>query len=278
MDLYFTEQQAAGLRISCQVKQVLMEDKSQFQAIAVLDTVAFGRMLVLDDIIQTTEKDEFAYHEMIAHVPLMCHPHCERVLIIGGGDGGTMREVLRHANVKEVHMVEIDEKVVEAARRHLPTLSRGMSDERAHVIIRDGIEHVKEHQDYYDLVIIDSTDPIGPAVGLFSVEFYASVHQALKADGMCVAQTESPYFNETLVPKLYERISANFPTTHLYLGVVPTYPGGMWSFTVGSKRVDPTRPVKEPMDGMKYYSPAVHEAAFVLPPFVKELIDSGDES
>jgi spermidine synthase len=272
VQVWFTEDQAPGLRISCQVDRVLHEERTPFQHLAVLETRAFGRMLVLDNIIQTTEKDEFVYHEMIAHVPLCSHPSPRRVLIIGGGDGGTMREVLRHP-VEEVHLVEIDQRVVEAARNFLPTLSAGMDDPRGRVIIVDGLQHVKEYKDYYDLVIVDSTDPIGPAVGLFSVDFYRDVHNALRADGMVVAQTESPFFNAELVPKIVARIRANFPLTRLYLGVVPTYPGGMWTFTAGSKRHDPAEPVRGVTGELRYYSSAVHRASFVLPPYVHELLE-----
>ncbi|MEW6523208.1 MAG: polyamine aminopropyltransferase [Bacillota bacterium] len=272
MQVWFTEDQVPGLRISCQVTKVLHQEKTPFQRLAMLETGVFGRMLTLDDIIQTTERDEFVYHEMIAHVPLSAHPNPRRVLIIGGGDGGTMREVLRHPGVSECHLVEIDERVVAISRQYLPSLASAMDDPRGKVIIADGIKHVKDYRDYYDLVIVDSTDPIGPAVGLFSVEFYSDVFRALKEDGLCVAQTESPFYNTDLVPAIFGRIRASFPITRLYLGVVPTYPGGLWSFTAGSKKYDPSVPVRPAPDGLRYYSPDVHRAAFVLPPYVQQVI------
>ncbi len=281
MELWFTEDQTPEMRISCRVKEVLYRGKSTYQEILVLDTFQFGRMLVLDDIIQTTERDEFVYHEMIVHPALVAHPKPERVLVVGGGDGGTVREVLKHTSVQEVVLAEIDEKVVEVARRFLPTISSGLDDPRVKVDIGDGIKHVKGVRGAYDVIIVDSTDPIGPAVGLFSEDFYRSVREALRPEGLLVAQTESPFFNSTLVQQVQRTVAGLFPVTTLHLASVPTYPGGLWSFTIGSKVVDPRNPGQERLEmaaGLetRYYSPEVQHQAFVLPPFVAELVQGGD--
>lgn len=274
MEVWFTEDQTKDLRISCRVKKVLYNKVSDFQKVAVLDTVEFGRMLTLDNVIQTTERDEFVYHEMITHVGLVTHPNPRRVLVIGGGDGGAIREVVKHKEVEKAVHVEIDEKVIEASKMHLPTLSCGFEDSRVEIRIEDGIKHVAENKDTYDIIIIDSTDPVGPAVGLFSEEFYRQVYDALKEDGLFVAQTESPFFNKDIIKQVQKTLSGIFPISRLFYGVVPTYPGGAWTFSMGSKKYDPldVKPGDIPELGTRWYSPLVHQSAFVLPPFVEDYL------
>ncbi|QIA28091.1 polyamine aminopropyltransferase [Thermaerobacter sp. PB12/4term] len=276
MQVWFSEDQTADLRISVRVRQVLHQERSPYQEIMVLDTVQFGRMLVLDDVIQTTEKDEFAYHEMMAHVPLFAHPHPRRVLVIGGGDGGVLREVLRHPTVEEAHMAEIDQRVVEVSRRHLPELNN-FADARARVFFTDGIRHVEEHPDAYDVIIVDSTDPVGPAVALFGSDFHRAVFRALRPGGIFVQQSESPFFNRELIRQVQASLRQVFPVAGLYWGVVPTYPGGFWTYSVGTRGTDPRRPREgaweEARLQTRYYSPEVHRAAFALPPFVAELVE-----
>lgn len=256
-------------------------ERTEFQEIMVLDTVEFGHMLVLDDIIQTTEKDEFTYHELMSHIPLLTHPDPRQVLVIGGGDGGVIREILKHSTVRMARLVEIDQGVVDAARRHLPGISRGLADERCQVVVDDGIKHVAETRGEYDVIIVDSTDPIGPAVGLFTREFYHNVYDALAPGGLFVAQTESPFFNRDLITGIQEVLRQVFPVPRLYWGVVPTYPGGMWTFSMGSRGPDPLeldagtveeRFAKRIHHPTRYVIPAVYRAAFALPPFVRELI------
>ncbi|MGB9887478.1 MAG: polyamine aminopropyltransferase [Moorellales bacterium] len=274
--LWFTELQTPTVAISCRVKQTLHWEKTPYQELAVLDTEPFGRMLTLDGVIQTTVGDEFVYHEMITWVVLSTHPHPQRVLIIGGGDGGALREVLKHPEVESATLVEIDRRVTEVCRQYLPEIAGAFNDPRATVLFEDGILHVQEHPAAYDVIIIDSTDPVGPAEGLFSAEFYRNAYRALRDDGVFVAQTESPFFNRDLLARIYRDVSGVFPVCRLYLAPVPTYPGGLWTFTVGSKRFDPA--VVEPRmpQGVttRYYNPAVHRAAFALPNFVRELIGS----
>ncbi|AEG14655.1 Spermidine synthase [Desulfofundulus kuznetsovii DSM 6115] len=277
MNCWFTELQTDHMKLSCRVKKVLCEEKTPFQHLAVYDTVQFGRMLALDDVIQTTVKDEFVYHEMIAHVGLNTHPNPRRVLVIGGGDGGSIREILKHSSVEQATLVEIDERVIAAAREYLPEISCALDDPRVRVIVDDGIKHVKENRNTYDMIIVDSTDPVGPAEGLFGKAFYQDVHDALTEDGLFVAQTESPFFNQDIISRVFRDIRSIFPITRLFLACVPTYPGGLWSFTMGSKKYDPRQVNVLELPDLKtrYYSPAIHRAAFELPPFVAELVEQG---
>lgn len=273
MNCWFTENQSAGLRISCRVRVMLHREESPFQEIAVYDTDQFGRLLALDDVIMTTTADEFIYHEMMAHVPLITHPDPKRVLIVGGGDGGVVREVIKHP-VAMVHLVEIDGRVIEVSKTFFPTISSGLRDPRVKVIIADGIEHVRKSAGLYDVIIVDSTDPVGPAVGLFEEGFYRSVHDALAGDGLFVAQTESPFFNGDLIGRLQGTLRKIFPSVFLYLASIPTYPGGLWTISMGSKKHHPDRFQADRAAGLstRYYSADVHRAAFALPPFVRELL------
>lgn len=274
MEVWFTEDQTKDLRIGCRVREVLFSGKSPFQKVAVLDTVEFGRLLALDNIIQTNIKDEFVYHEMITHIGLNTHSNPKKVMVIGGGDGGAVREIVKHKCVEKVVHVEIDQMVIDVAKKFFPELSSGFNDPRVEVLVDDGINHVKENKNTYDMIIVDSTDPIGPAVGLFSEEFYRLVYEALREDGLFVAQTESPFFNSELISRVTATISDLYPITRLYQAVVPTYPGGYWTFTMGSKKYDPllVELDKLPVLNTKWYSAEIHGSAFVLQPFVRELL------
>ncbi|MEN6390497.1 MAG: polyamine aminopropyltransferase [Syntrophomonas sp.] len=272
MELWITELQVPGLKISCQTTETLRLETTEFQELAVVKTEVYGRMLILDGAIQITEKDEFVYHEMISQVALNSHPHPQRVVIIGGGDGGTLREVVKNPTVNEGILVEIDERVIQAGRDYFPNLSCSFSDPKARLMITDGIQFVKEHKNSFDVIIVDSTDPVGPAVELFSDTFYRNCFEALKDDGMLVVQSESPFLNEDVIQMAFGGISKAFPLTKLYLANVPTYPSGLWSFTIGSKKYDPEKPLVNPALNWKYYSQDVHEAAFKLPPFVSKII------
>lgn len=277
MELWLREKENDDLHIGIRVGRVLHQERSKFQDIAIVDTPALGRMLVLDGVVQTTVNDEFAYHEMIAHVPLMSHPDPRRVLIIGGGDGGTVREVVKHSSVERVDLVEIDQRVIELCREYLPELSSGFDDPRVNVMVADGIEHVKQAQGQYDVVIIDSSDPVGPAVGLFTEEFYRNVNRALADGGLMVAQTESPFLQPQLVKAVTAAVGQAFPPrSYSYLAVVPIYSLAEWSFTVGTKGPDPRSPRLAPDAELpfrtRYYTPELHRAAFVLPRYVQDLL------
>jgi spermidine synthase len=274
MELWYTEKQTPNVGITCKTTRSLVTEKTEFQDLAIIDTEQFGRMLVLDGMVQTTVADEFVYHEMITHVPLNTHPDPQKVLVIGGGDGGTIREVIKHPKVRKAVLVEIDRRVVELSKEYLPEISCGLNDPRVEVIIDDGIKHVADNPDTYDIILVDSTEPVGPAVQLFSADFYRSIFRALKADGLFVAQTESPFYNDDLIRQVYRSIAGIFPVTRLYLASVPTYPSGLWSFTMGSKKHDPEQAATEgvPAYPTRYYNAGVHQGCFKLPQFVAGLL------
>ncbi|MFS8523849.1 MAG: polyamine aminopropyltransferase [Limnochordales bacterium] len=278
MELWFTELQTPAVGITCKTSRTLIEEHTGYQHLAIIETEQFGRMLVLDGMVQTTERDEFVYHEMLVHVALNTHPNPRRVVVIGGGDGGTIREVLKHPSVEEAVLAEIDGRVVEACRQFLPSISGALSDPRVTVKIGDGVQHIREAREEYDVVLIDSTEPVGAAVGLFSPEFYADVRKALRPGGIMVAQTESPFFNQDLIRRTQAGIRASFPVTRLYLASVPTYPSGLWSFTLGSLTHDPLQVDPAAIKDMptKYYNRDVHFGAFQLPTFVRQLVESAD--
>jgi spermidine synthase len=274
MELWFTEENTPGYRVAWRVKEVLHRENTPFQTLAVVDTMEWGRALILDGCVQTTEKDEYIYHEMITHVPLMSHPGVSKVLIIGGGDGGVLREVARYPYVEAIHLVEIDQRVVEASQEFLPSIACSFDDPRVSVTFGDGLLYVKEYQDYFDLVIVDSSDPVGPAVELFGSPFYGDIARCLTDDGMVVVQSESPIFYEQVFRQVQTNLSAHFPLVKPYLAAVPTYTSGPWTFTCGSKRADPQEIVsdREAPGGLKYYNAEVHEAAFVLPQFINRML------
>ncbi len=276
MDLWMTEYQTPALGFSCKVSETLRVEQTPFQHLAVVRTEQFGNMLLLDGMVMTSDVDEYIYHEMIAQVALNSHPNPDNVLIIGGGDGGVLREVVQHPRVKQGTLVEFDERVVEASREFFPLLSSSFSHPQARVIIDNGIDYVHQHQDEFDLIIVDSTEPVGPAVQLFSSSFYEDCYRALHADGMLVVQSESPFFNTDVIKMAHGGIKEIFPLSKLYLAYVPTYPSGMWSFTVGSKKHDPEVVVSKDHQNLKYYNADIHRAAFQLPNFVKKIIGQGE--
>ncbi len=271
MEIWYTEKQTENLAISFRLKETLVREQTQFQDLAIVDTLQYGKMLVLDNCVMTTEVDEFVYHEMITHVALHTHPNPKKVLVIGGGDGGAMREIIKHPSVERAVMVEIDGRVIDTCKEHLPSISCALSDPRVEVMVDDGIKFVKEARDEFDVILSDSTDPIGPAVGLFSAEFYRDAFNALKDDGIFVAQSESPFLHPQLIKDVQSRVSSVFPITRLYLASIPTYPSGLWSFTMGSKKYDPATPRPLTFD-TKYYTTELHQAAFKLPRFALELV------
>ncbi|MCY0875552.1 MAG: polyamine aminopropyltransferase [Firmicutes bacterium] len=275
MELWYTEKQTPNYGITAKITQTLHTEKTDFQDLAMIDTVEFGRMLVLDGCVMTTIRDEYVYHEMISHVALSAHPNPRRVLVVGGGDGGVIREIIKHPTVEKAVLAEIDGRVIEVSKQYLPEISSALGDSRVDVRVIDGIAHVQENPDTYDVIIVDSTDPIGPAVGLFAREFYQSIFRALKPDGMFVAQTESPFFNGELIRRVYGDIASIFPTTRLYLASIPTYPSGLWSFTIGSKQYDPTviaDAARAQSLSTRYYTPELHQACFSLPRLAADLV------
>lgn len=271
LELWFTEEWLPGLKLSVRVTSIVYRAKTKFQNLAIFDTEQLGRILTLDDVIQTTEADEFIYHESLVHVPLMAHQAPERILIIGGGDGGSLREALKHPSVREVTLVDIDEGVIEASKAYLSGWNSGFADPRANVVVGDGLAFVEKADAEYDAVMVDSTDPIGPGQALFTEQFYASVKRALRPGGVFSAQTENPIMMPGLVRDIFLRIQRVFPVARLYAAPMPTYPGGWWSFTCGTLGQDPSVPLREPGPAwaVKYYSSEIHKRGFVLSPKVQ---------
>lgn len=274
MDLWYTEFQTPNVGITCKTKKTHHTEKTEFQDLALIETEQFGRMLVLDGTVQTTIEDEFVYHEMISHVPLFTHKNPKKVLVIGGGDGGAIREIIKHPSVEKAVLCEIDGRVIEVSKKFLPEISCALSDKRVEVLVSDGIKYVQDNKGQFDVIMVDSTDPVGPAIGLFAVDFYKAIYEALKEDGIFVAQTESPFFHKELIKSVYKDISSIFPITKLYTCAIPTYPSGFWSFTMGSKKYDPleTDISKIPELDTKYYCPQLHKAVFALPKFAADLV------
>ena len=274
MDLWYTEEQTSSLRFSSKVKETLAVVQTPYQHLAIIDTESFGPMLVLDGMVMTTVADEFVYHEMISHPALFTHPYPRKVAVIGGGDGGAIREVLKHPQVEKAILAEIDEEVIAQSRKYLPEIAGALDDPKVEIQVGDGFAYLREHKGEFDVVLVDSTEPVGPAAALFSGDFYAAVYAALKPDGIMVAQTESPFYNQAILVGAYKGMQAVFPKVRTYLASIPTYPSGLWSFTLASKQYDPVTNQRRPHAGFnsKYYTPELHRSCFVLPKFVQELL------
>lgn len=273
--LWFTEKQTENFGITMKVKRTLHTEKTDYQMLEMVETEEWGRMLLLDGMVMTSIKDEFVYHEMVAHVPLFTHPNPEHVLVVGGGDGGVIREVLKHPSVKKATLVDIDGKVIEYSKKYLPEIAGMLDDERVEVKVGDGFMHIAESENAYDVIMVDSTEPVGPAVHLFTKGFYAGIAKALKEDGLFVAQSDNPWFKGDLIRSVFKDVKEVFPITRLYIANVPTYPSGMWTFTMGSKKYDPLEISDERFHDIdtRYYTKELHKAAFVLPKFVRDLTE-----
>ncbi len=280
MELWFTEKQTDNHGITTRISQTLHSEQTEYQQIDIIETEQFGTMLLLDGMVMTTDVDEFVYSEMITHVALNTHPNPRRVLVIGGGDGGTIREIIKHQSVKKAILAEIDGRVIETSIEYFPEIATNLTgNPRVELAVGDGIQYIRDHKNEFDVIIVDSTEPVGPGEGLFAKDFYQEVHDALKADGIMVAQTESPWFNQELITRVFRDINSLFPVTRLYTASVPTYPSGLWSFTIGSKLYDPLSVNEEQIVELatKYYTSQLHHAAFVLPQFVADLIEKQRE-
>lgn len=273
-NFWLQEKHTDGYEVKWKIDGIIHSEKTKYQELAIVETREWGRALILDGALQTSEKDEFIYHEMIVHPAMCTHPKPEKVLIIGGGDGGTLREVVKHSRVNEIDMVEIDERVIENSKKYLPSLACAFDDQRVSLHVEDGVWFVKKFSGKYDVVIVDSSDPVGPAVQLFSRDFYQDVFAALKNDGLVVVQSESPFFYQETFKSVYKNISTVFPYTFTYLVPIPTYVSGPWSFTIGSKKYDPLKLTsdREHIPGLKYYNEGIHTSVFCLPSFIKEML------
>lgn len=273
----YREPAAAGFAYAFE-GPLLHAEQSRFQRIEVRENEAFGRMLVLDGLTQTTERDEFIYHEMLVHVPLLCHPEPRRVLIVGGGDGGTLRHVLMHPTVERAVMVEIDERVAAVSKELLPSISAGAFDDpRADVRFDDGAAHVRAGGEPYDVILIDSSDPVGPSVVLFTEEFYAAAVRRLRPGGLLGAQSGGPFFQQTELNRAHANARRSFGDARVYLGATPTYPGTLWSFLLCGERieVDAAAAARRAADrrlSFRWWTPELHAGCFALPRLVRDVI------
>eukprot|EP00295_Goniomonas_pacifica_P045526 CAMPEP_0175901724 /NCGR_PEP_ID=MMETSP0108-20121206/3015_1 /TAXON_ID=195067 ORGANISM="Goniomonas pacifica, Strain CCMP1869" /NCGR_SAMPLE_ID=MMETSP0108 /ASSEMBLY_ACC=CAM_ASM_000204 /LENGTH=271 /DNA_ID=CAMNT_0017223327 /DNA_START=14 /DNA_END=829 /DNA_ORIENTATION=+ len=263
-----------GQAMSIEIEEELFHEKSKFQDVRLFKSKTYGNVLLLDGVIQVTERDEFSYQEMIAHIPMFAHPSPKKVLVVGGGDGGALREVCRHKDVVSVDHCEIDEMVIEVSKRFLPALSVGFSDPRVTMHIGDGLAFLREKKEEYDVIITDSSDPVGPADSLFGPDFYTAVFQALKPDGVACSQGENLWLHLDMIAEMKQMCSGIFPLVEYAYVTIPTYPSGQIGFMLCSKNGTSLKnPAREPdatfAAALRYYEPAVHRASFVLPKFAR---------
>ena len=276
MGCWITEA-ANGYGQTIEVEKCLCSRQSKFQKIEIFETVKLGRLLLLDGIIQLTDSDEFVYHEMLADLPFYAHAGVpRRALVIGGGDGGVLRELGRHPELEKIDICEIDGEVIAAAKEFLPRTACGYDDPRVTVYVADGSEFIRGRRSEYDLIIVDSTDPGGPGEPLFGAEFYANLKLALRPGGVIATQSESPFLLPQVVKQLNQAARKNFRFVSYAGFAVPTYPTGMIGACVASDGRDVTTPDRqvppELAEKLRYYTGEVHAASFVMPAFVKKLL------
>jgi len=279
MELWFTERHTPHVQLSIRVERQLYSGYSEFQRIDIFDSQDFGRFLILDGKMMLTERDEFIYHEMISHVPMAVHPKAERVLVIGAGDGGVVRELVRYNSIKHIDLVELDPLVVEVCREFLPFVAGKLDDERVHIHYQDGLKFVRGREDEYDIIIVDSTNPFGPGEDLFTREFYGSCYKALKSDGILVNQQESAFYDENALAmqRAHKHVANTFPLSRIYQAHIPTYPSGSWLWGFASKKYHPIKDLRSAEwqalgIKTKYYTTKLHEGAFALPAYVEEML------
>ena len=279
MELWFSEAHSENVKLSIRVNRQLYSGQSEFQRIDVFESPDLGRFLTLDGYVMLTEKDEFIYHEMITHVPMAVHPCPLRILVIGAGDGGVIRELTRYDAVESIDMVEIDEQVVAVCKEYLPRTACSYDDPRLTIFYQDGLKFIRGCREEYDIIIVDSTDPFGPGEGLFTKEFYGNCWGALKEDGIMVNQHESPFYDNDAIAMMraHKRIVASFDISRVYQAHIPTYPSGHWLFGFASKKYHPVRDLRVrawQALGLetRYYNTNLHKGAFYLPNYVEVLL------
>jgi spermidine synthase len=278
MDLWFSEFHTDDVKLSIRVDRHLHSEQSEFQRIDVFESIEFGRILVIDGFVMLTEKDEFIYHEMIVHPALAVCPDIKNVLVIGAGDGGTVRELCRYKDIEHIDVAEIDGRVIEVCKEFLPQTACGFDDPRVTVNVADGLRFVRKCEGCYDLIIVDSTDPFGPGEGLFTAEFYGNCKNALTPRGILINQHESPFYSNDAkaVTRAHKRISGVFGGVWVYQLSIPTYPSGHWLFGFSSDAFNPlefdAKRWNERGLETRYYNTELHKGAFALPNYVKKLL------
>ena len=270
-ELWLSEFSSDNLELSLRVKDVIHAEKTKYQDLLIADTYEYGRALMLDGAFQLTEREEFCYSEMMAHVPLCSNKDPKQVLIIGGGDGAILREVLKHECVEKCTLIDIDERVIECSKKYLPKIGYELENPRADIKCMDALEFIKNTDKKFDVIITDSTDPVDFAAGLFRSEFYSQVKNLLTPNGMFSELTESPFTDTKLMRQAISEMRKIFPIVKMYWGTVPIYPSGIWTYGVASLSENPAIPIRS-VKNTKYYTNEIHKAAFILPPFLEELI------
>lgn len=269
-EIWLIEDDRNNMKLGYRVKEIISSVQSQIQQIDIAELYDFGKTLVLDGVIQTTEQDGFIYNEMISHIPLVTHPNPEHILIIGGGDCGVISEVLKYKAPKVIDMVEIDELVVRESINYLPNISENIrNDPRVNLIYEDGVKFVKKKSKYYDIVIIDASDPVGPAAALYSENFFIDVRSCLKNEGVISCQGQSPIFNSEILINTYTALKRIFNVANIYTAVVPSYPGGLWSFIVASMVHSPFQAnINNLTQNTRYINQKIFKSCFRLPNFM----------
>lgn len=269
---FFEKDPYAPIQYVYEVEKVLYKGKSAFQEIMVFENAHFGRILVLDGVVQITERDEFFYHEMLTHVVMHSHPNPRNVIVIGGGDGGAVREVLKHDSVEKVYFIEIDEEVINVSKKFFPAVASGIDDKRVEIKCMDGAEFVKGRNGDIDVIIVDSTDIVGFAKSLFTVEFFKTVKNSLAGDGMFVTLSESLHFHKDIVIEVQESMKLIFPIVDLYTAPIATYPGNWWTFSAASKKHSLREVKRDFKIDTIYYNDEIHQQAFLPPKTYERLL------
>lgn len=279
MELWFSDEHTANVKLSIRVERQIFSGQSDYQKIDVFDSKEYGRILSLDGSLSLTEKDEFIYHEMITHVPMAVHPHAKKVLVIGAGDGGVIRELTRYSCIEQIDMVEIDPLLVEVCQKYLPLTACRLTDPRVTIYHEHALRFIRSKEDEYDLIIVDSTNLFGHGEGLFTKEFYGNCYKVLHEDGIMVNQHESPFYSEESYScqRMHKRIVESFPISRVYQAHIPSYPSGHWMFGFASKRYHPLHDLNAVAWNLlgintRYYATRLHVGAFALPAYVEELL------
>jgi spermidine synthase len=283
-DAWYTESLHEGYRASIQVKRTLFSGRSGRQELVIAESVRFGTLVMLDGVTQLTSADEYVYHEMLAHVPILAHGAVQQALIVGGGDGGMAEEILKHQGIERVTVVEIDPWVVGVSKRHLRDVNHGAFDDpRLELVIADGKDFVASTASMFDLIVVDSTDPVGPGEPLFADSFYIDCRRILRPGGVIVTQNGVPFFQGAELEATMRSFSRLFSDATCYLAAVPTYVGGFMAFGWGTNddglRQVPVETLRERLTTSaietRYYTPEVHLASFALPRFILDIVERG---
>ena len=285
MELWYSEFHTGNVKLSVRINRQLFSGESEFQRIDVFESEEFGRFVALDGEIVFSDKDEFIYDEMVTHVPMTVHPNVKNVLIIGGGDGGVARELIHYPQIESIDVVESDKMFVDVCAEMFPDIAQGLKDERVNIYYEDGLRFLRNKKARYDLIINDSTDPLGHTEGLFTKEFYGSCYKALRDDGIMVYQHGSPFYDEDEVEcrKMHRKVFRSFPVRRVYQAHIPPCPSGYWLFGFASKKYHPLEDFRpERFDNLNietwYYTTNLHRGAFMLPKYVEDLLEEEENS